>query len=274
MHRALLNVFMSQKTMSDEQARESLQKIGGEGEEDFDEVIAAINSNLDQLGMEISHATCGSGKIWGIANKARDVYSEQATVYSQPELQMYLKVVEKVIATHGGVVDKHECILLRGKLSIDQAEASMNNMCKDGWLSACTGDDDEAGADRCITLGDRSHIDLREYLKTTVDPPLPPVIQSAVANANDPGSVTVDFEANADEAGAPTLHYVVTCSPGAATFTGAQSPISVSLPIGRYTFTVKAVNFGGESEASAPSGVCEVTGVQGASRHKKKAKRK
>ena len=40
-----------------------------------------------------------------------------------------------------------------------------------GWLSACTGDDDEAGADRCITLGDRSHIDLREYLKTTVDPP-------------------------------------------------------------------------------------------------------
>lgn len=39
--------------------------------------------------------------------------------------------VEKVIATHGGVVDKHECILLRGKLSIDQAEASMNNMCKD-----------------------------------------------------------------------------------------------------------------------------------------------
>ena len=32
-HRALLNVFMSQKTMSDEQARESLQKIGGEGEE-------------------------------------------------------------------------------------------------------------------------------------------------------------------------------------------------------------------------------------------------
>ena len=57
-----------------------------------------------------------------------------------------------------------------------------------------------------------------------------------------------------------TVGATVTCSPGAATFTGAQSPISVSLPIGRYTFTVKAVNFGGESEASAPSGVCEVTG--------------
>ena len=43
----------------------------------------------------------------------------------------YVLQLEKLIATQGGVIDEQKCILVRGKLSIAQAEASLKRFCKD-----------------------------------------------------------------------------------------------------------------------------------------------
>ena len=292
-HRSLLNVFMQKKTLSDLQARQSLDQIYGletvdsDQPDEFDYVISTINSNLAQMGMEIFGANGSDGtKHWGIINKLRDSYAQLATKYQQHELAWFLKVVESLIASESGVVDQHDCRMpaLRGKLTLAETDTLMNNMCQDGWLAKQgeTQDDDEEdeGVANGITLGTRSQIDLYEYLRSNVEPPSAPSITSVTTDDQPPGSIRVEFEPPADQGGAPVLRYigaptivrchiwwsyshgvVVTCSPGGMKSTVLASPALVSeLSNGRYTLTIKAVNMGGESDASAPSDTCKISG--------------
>lgn len=69
------------------------------------------------------------------------------------------------------------------------------------------------------------------------------------------GQVTLTFTAPADDGGSPFTEYEVTDSTGTITVTGAASPITVTgLENDKaYTFTVKAMNSMGKSEASVES---------------------
>ncbi|MDF2713359.1 MAG: S-layer protein [Paenibacillus sp.] len=91
-----------------------------------------------------------------------------------------------------------------------------------------------------------------EASATPMTVPAAPTNVTAVAGN---GQATVAFAAPTDNGGSAITAYEVTASPGNVTMTGAASPITVTgLTNGTtYTFTVKAMNGAGSSEASAAS---------------------
>ncbi|MGO4541294.1 S-layer homology domain-containing protein [Paenibacillus sp. 2TAB19] len=86
---------------------------------------------------------------------------------------------------------------------------------------------------------------------------------SAPLNVSAEGGVNqakVYFTPPADDGGAAITKYTVTSSPGNITASGTSSPITVpSLPVGDYTFTVKATNIGATGSSSTDSNSVAVT---------------
>ncbi|MVP00987.1 fibronectin type III domain-containing protein [Paenibacillus lutrae] len=82
--------------------------------------------------------------------------------------------------------------------------------------------------------------------------PLAPTNVTAVAGN---GEATITFTAPVNNGGLPITQYEVTVSPGNTIVTNASSPVTITgLTNGTsYTFTVKAINAAGKSEASAAS---------------------
>ncbi|WP_068777714.1 fibronectin type III domain-containing protein [Paenibacillus sp. FJAT-26967] len=82
--------------------------------------------------------------------------------------------------------------------------------------------------------------------------PLAPTNVTAVAGN---GEATITFTAPINNGGLPIIQYEVTVSPGNTIVTNASSPVTITgLTNGTsYTFTVKAINAAGKSEASAAS---------------------
>ncbi|WP_337102025.1 S-layer homology domain-containing protein [Paenibacillus sp. YIM B09110] len=86
---------------------------------------------------------------------------------------------------------------------------------------------------------------------------------SAPLNVSAEGGVNqakVYFTPPADDGGAAITKYTVTSSPGNITASGTSSPITVpSLPVGDYTFTVKATNIAATGSSSTDSNSVAVT---------------
>nr|WP_246628019.1 S-layer homology domain-containing protein [Paenibacillus oenotherae] len=82
-----------------------------------------------------------------------------------------------------------------------------------------------------------------------------PSAPTNVTAAGGNGSATISFAIPSDIGGSPITSYEVTASPGNITKTGSASPITITgLSNGTsYTFTVKAINGAGSSEASTAS---------------------
>jgi hypothetical protein len=177
-----------------------------------------------------------------------------------------------------GSISTNDAINLRGKLTLGEAENTLDRLCDQGWLAtraaperrrqssgasaaAAAADDEPSGN---LSLGVRSFIDLKEYLKSAVTPPAAPKIDRVEYETNatpalEAGEAKVHFTASQDEEFA-ILGYIVTC--GKLTFRGSSSPVHVrGLPAGTHTFTLKALNVGGSSDASEPSAGCRMDGV-------------
>ena len=184
-----------------------------------------------------------------------------------------------------GSIRVMDAINLRGnKLSVTEAQNNIDRLCGSGWLTnraaqperrrrstgasaaaAAAGDDDhdddaESGG---LSLGVRSFIDLKDYLKSAVNPPEAPTIdrveyEGSASPVLEAGEAKVHFTPPQGEEFA-ILGYIVTC--GKYTFRGSTSPVHVrGLPAGTHTFTIKALNVGGSSEASEPSPGCRMEG--------------
>jgi hypothetical protein len=193
-----------------------------------------------------------------------------------------------------GAISTMSALNLRGpKLTAAEAQNTIDRLCDQGWLanrtanraasterrrrstggsaaaaaSAADSDDDDAASQRAgggLSLGVRSFIDLKEYLKSAVKPPAAPKIdrveyESSATPTLEAGEAKIHFSPSQDEEFA-ILGYIVTC--GKRTFRGSSSPVHVrGLPAGTHTFTIKALNVGGSSDASEPSAGCRMDGV-------------
>jgi hypothetical protein len=346
-HRAMLSQFMARKLMSESVATKVLKALVEEGGRapPLAAVVSTINKELDAVGMQVAFTdnAPGGAKHYAIVDTGSE-QSTLATTLSQPELEMFLKIVRSALsslcppaaqparhtrrvacraarppATHEarpgrrlqpqgsdlpcpwqvdatianaetGAISVMEAVNLRAKtISAAEAQNVIDRLCEQGWLANRSGrpqrrrrsaaaaaaaddDDDESAEDEDedfgsgggISLGVRSFIDLKEYLKSAVTAPGAPTLdrveyEASASPALAAGEAKVYFSPPEDEEFA-ILGYVVTC--GQQTFRGASSPVSVSgLPHGTHTFTVKALNVGGSSDASAPSAGCKMEGA-------------
>ena len=283
-HRAFLSILMSRKTLTEKEARQVLERIDatlalpeGSVETNLKDVVSALNSNLVPLGMQVSDTTTLKGvKSFAVVDKGKDEHCKLATYFTQPELEIYMKIVEGVIQSDTNTVSETHCVNLRneiqgGKMTVREVEALLERLVSQKWLSrgqgAGGGDDDDEGDQGGLTLGVRSQIDLKDYLAGEVDIPGAPAIERVdIEGALGLGCAQV-FIRPANEGGTVT-GYVLTVSGGppgmgAKTFRGAAAKGWVKaegLPGGTYTFTVKALNLGGASGPSGPSDRCDLTG--------------
>ena len=99
------------------------------------------------------------------------------------------------------------------------------------------------------------------YVKTV---PNAPTIGTATVTGST--TATVAFTAPVYDGNSPIIQYIATSSPGNITATGSSSPINMTgLTTGTsYTFTVKAVNAAGQSNASSSSNSITTYSISGA----------
>lgn len=113
-----------------------------------------------------------------------------------------------------------------------------------------------------LTPPDGTYVDV--FVRALADPPVGtapgvPTAVSAVAGGV-AGTAVVSFTPPAANGGAPITGYSVTSAPGVTVVGGTASPITVAgLAPGAYTFTVRAVNAIGVSDASVPSNTVVIT---------------
>jgi len=108
-------------------------------------------------------------------------------------------------------------------------------------------------------IGTSAYSDLSDSIKAGADVPNPP--RNIVASPND-GSITVSFNAPADDGGSPITSYKVVVSPGGYQTIGAHSPLTVGGVPNDYSYvaTVVAINAVGSSLPSVASNTVTPTG--------------
>ena len=113
-----------------------------------------------------------------------------------------------------------------------------------------------------LTPPDGTFVDV--FVRSLADAPVgsapgAPTAVSAVAGAA-AGTAVVSFAPPVSDGGAPITGYAVTAVPGVVVIGGTSSPITVSgLAPGIYTFTVRAINAIGASDASTVSNQVTIT---------------
>ena len=104
-HQAMLSQFMSRKLMSESVANKMLETLAEEGGDapPLAAVVSTINKELGAMGMQVGSTDNAPGgeKHYAIVDTGTEQssLSQLATTFSQPELEMFQKIVRHPTGT-------------------------------------------------------------------------------------------------------------------------------------------------------------------------------
>lgn len=166
-HRLLLQVMISKKIVTENEARDFYTKVCSTCNEDanpdkFTEFIATINNQLESLFMELRRGRSeDTGDVYySLVNKAEDEHSKLATEYQPHEIEFIKSMLNMIIESENGSVSSVDLINigmdLTKKISAQAAQELLNKLIDGGWIKENGGK---------AFLGSRTIIELGSYLK-------------------------------------------------------------------------------------------------------------
>jgi len=175
-HRLLVQLFLTKHVIPEAEFLQYYRKILDEYKErdvGVEEFVNKINDALRFAFFEIRKAAAEEdGKIyWGIANTRSDVTSQLATDLSLPDIELFKKIVEAIIAAPDEIIPVNgelgliDCVnLAKGieHLTLNKAEQTIQGLVKNRWL-ACR--ENPSAKTRHISLGVRTFLELKPWLE-------------------------------------------------------------------------------------------------------------
>ena len=147
-HRLLVQSFLSQKFMREEELKHKLELLNRNCDLDCDllRAVRVINKRLELLSLRVQKARSEDrGQIYyGLVNLREDEAAKLGAEYGQSERLFFKECFEAILGCEKGKVSSLELLGMEsaygaGRKRVTEKEAQLEQFTKDGWLSSSDG---------------------------------------------------------------------------------------------------------------------------------------